>query len=81
MAKHQLAGESFDYLGFETQQQVINEMHGDKRLAFDYKGNTVTFGENVYSWDYDTLKEVLQEATGTDFSAINEWDKTFNLAE
>jgi hypothetical protein len=47
MAPHPLAGESFDYLGFQTEQQVINEMYGDNRLAFDYEGIAVKFGENV----------------------------------
>lgn len=60
MERHPLAGESFDYLGFQTEQQVINEMHGDNRLAFDYDGKTVKFGKNVYSWDFDELLMVLK---------------------
>ncbi len=70
--KHPLAGQSFDYLGFQTEQQVINEMHGDDRLAFDYKGRTIKFGENIYSWDFDYLEVLLYEITGKDFQNTNE---------
>jgi hypothetical protein len=55
LTAHPLAGLSFDYLGFQTTQQVINEMYGDNRIAFDYNGTTISFGKNLYSWDYDDL--------------------------
>lgn len=58
---HPLAGQSFDYLGFQTQQAVINEMYGDDRLAFDHNGKTITFGENVYTWDFEELEVLLHE--------------------
>jgi hypothetical protein len=60
MAPHPLAGESFDYLGFQTEQQVINEMHGDNRLAFAYNGTTVKFGKSIYSWDFDEIFDLLR---------------------
>ena len=59
--KHPLAGNSMDYLGFQTEQQVINEMYGDNRLSFDYNGKVVTFGENIYSWEFDELKQFFIE--------------------
>ena len=54
--KHPLAGESFDYLGFETISKLANELYGDDRLAFEYEGETVTFGENIYSWDFEKIE-------------------------
>jgi hypothetical protein len=72
ITRHPLAGESFDYLGFQTQQAAINEMHGDNRLAFDYDAKTIQFGENIYSWEYETIEELLYEVTGTDFPRIEE---------
>ena len=60
MSRHPLAGESFDYLGFQTEQKVINEMYGDNRLVFDYNGTTVKFGKNIYSWDFDEIIHVLR---------------------
>ena len=59
MARHSLTGENFDYFGFQMEQQVINEMHGDNRLAFDYNGRTVTFGKNIYSWDFDEILRIM----------------------
>jgi hypothetical protein len=66
LSKHPLSGASFDYLGFETQQQVINEMYGDNRVAFDYNGRTINFGQNIYSWDFDELTVLLYDITGKD---------------
>jgi hypothetical protein len=72
LTNHALAGQSFDYLGFQTQQQVINEMHGDNRLAFDYEGKTVAFGENIYSWDFEELAGILNEIAGRDLTIAPE---------
>lgn len=49
LTKHPLAGQTIDYLGFQTEQEVINEMHGDNRIAFDYEGKTISFGSNIYT--------------------------------
>jgi hypothetical protein len=49
LTRHPLAGDSFDYLGFQTQQEVINQMYGDNCLAFNYEGKTVTFCDDAYS--------------------------------
>jgi hypothetical protein len=59
LTEHPLAGKTFDYLGFQVQDQVINQMHGDNKLAFDYDGRTVAFGKNCYSWHADELKELI----------------------
>lgn len=77
ITKHPLAGESFDYFGFQTEQKVINEMHGDNRLAFDYNGTTITFGENIYSWEFGELEVLLYDITGNDFRYTDEFEKTF----
>ena len=77
ITKHPLAGQTFDYLGFQTEQQVINELHGDNRLAFDYNGRTIKFGENIYSWDYEQLEALLYDITGNDFRYNDEFEKTF----
>lgn len=55
LSPHPLAGINFDYLGFQTTQQVINELYGDNRIAFDYNGTTISFGKDLYSWDYEEL--------------------------
>jgi len=76
LTKHPLAGGSFDYLGFDTEQQVINDMHGDNRLAFDYEGKTITFGHNIYSWDFEVLEVMLYDITGNDFRYDDEFEET-----
>jgi hypothetical protein len=58
--KHPLAGENYDYFGFQTEQKLIRETYGDDRLAFDYGGKTITFGDNVYSWDFDEIAGILE---------------------
>lgn len=81
ITKHPLAGQAFDYLGFQTEQAVINEMHGDNRLAFDYNSNTITFGENLYTWDFEELEVILYDITGNDFRYTDEFEKTFNSTD
>ena len=68
LSKHPLAGETFDYLGFQTEQAVINEMHGDNRLAFTYLNNTITFGENIMSWEFEELKSLFRDVIGKDLT-------------
>lgn len=75
ITRHPLTGDSIDYLGFQTSQAVINEMHGDKRVSFMYEGRKVTFGENVYSWELDELIVLLYDTTGYDFRYIEEPEK------
>ncbi|MFN4975974.1 MAG: hypothetical protein ACK5GV_12070 [Bacteroidota bacterium] len=77
ITKHALAGQTFDYLGFQTEQAVINEMHGDNRLSFDYKGKRITFGENIYTWDFEELEILLYDITGNDFRYTDDFEKTF----
>lgn len=56
---HPLAGKTFDYLGFQTQQQVISEIFADHRVAFDYQGRTISFGRKIYSWDFAEIRDAL----------------------
>jgi hypothetical protein len=62
--KHPLAGESFDSLGFQTQQELIKELSGDSRMAFDYEGRVIRFGENVYSWEFEEVAALVAAAGG-----------------
>lgn len=64
-------------MGFQTARQVINEMHGDNRIAFDYNGRMITFGENVYSWEFEELEVLLYEVTGNDLRYDDESEKLF----
>lgn len=66
VSKHPLAGDSFDYTGFQAREHLANSVHQDNRLAFDYNGRTIKFGENIYSYEFDELEAILYEVTGID---------------
>ena len=59
LSRHPLAGDNFDYLGFQTEQKVINDMHGENRLAFEYDGKTIKFGDNIFSWEFEEIKGII----------------------
>lgn len=59
MAPHPLAGESIDYLGFQTTEVLINQLDGDKQLAFEYEGKKVLFGTEIYEYEFDEIKSGL----------------------
>ncbi len=61
IAPHPLAGQSIDYLGFETQEKLIGQLGGDKQIAFDYKGKTISFGADLYSYEFDEIKSVFDK--------------------
>ena len=61
---HPLKGNSFDYLGFETRELVISEMHNEGNLSFNYEGHIVSFGREVYSWDAEKISNILSDVTG-----------------
>lgn len=61
---HPLKTESFDYLGFQTQQSVIDAVTTEGNMAFDYEQQTIYFGIGVPSWDAAKLNELLKQKTG-----------------
>ncbi|MCO5238396.1 MAG: hypothetical protein M9933_19225 [Chitinophagaceae bacterium] len=75
LTKHPLAGQTIDYLGFQTEQQVINEMHGDNRIAFDYEGRTISFGNNIYTWQFEELEILIYDVTKNDLRFNDETEK------
>lgn len=68
LARHPLAGDSFDYLGFQTERQLINELYIDEALAFDYEGRIIKFGVNVFSWEYVAFRNAIYQVTGQDIA-------------
>ncbi|MGF6848230.1 hypothetical protein QFZ51_003465 [Chitinophaga sp. W3I9] len=78
LTRHTLAGGEFDYLGFQTGQQVINDMHGDNQLAFDFEGRTIKFGNNIPSWDFEALESIFLNLTGKDLTVAGKEDDSFS---
>jgi hypothetical protein len=58
LADHPLKSEHIDYFGFETQDKVIANAHKNDKLQFEYEDRTVSFGKDIFSWDYEII---LQE--------------------
>ena len=46
---HPLKGDIFDYLGFQTEQQVIQDLHSEGRVSFVYKSRQIRFGKELVS--------------------------------
>jgi hypothetical protein len=57
---HPLKTGSFDYLGFQTQLEVVNAVMAEGNVAFDYEGQTVRFFIGVPSWELVEVDEVLE---------------------
>jgi len=81
ISKHPLAGESFDYTGFQAREHLANSVHQDNRLAFDYKGTIIKFGENIYSYEFDELEAILYEITGKDLRQTESYESRFLAAD
>jgi hypothetical protein len=64
IAPHPLAGQSMDYFGFETQEKLIGQLGGDKQIAFEYKGKTISFGADLYSYEFDEIKSAFDKEAG-----------------
>jgi hypothetical protein len=59
MAPHPLAGRSIDYLGFQTTEVLIHQLNGDKQLAFEYEGDTILFGTDIYEYEFEEIKSAF----------------------
>jgi hypothetical protein len=60
---HPLKGQSFDYLGFDTQEKVIASVNDEGNLSFTYGDKQVYFGRAVYSWDAEEINNAITSFT------------------
>lgn len=70
---HPLKGGCFDYFGFETQEHLIQNIHEDGNLFFNYAGTTIKFARNVYSWDAEEMVNMMKLYAGGRFRLGPEW--------
>ena len=63
MLDHQLKTGGFDYLGFQTQQEVTDNLTAEGNIAFDYKHQTIRFGVGVPSWDAEKISQAFNQRT------------------
>lgn len=71
---HPLKGETFDYLGFQTEQRVIQDLHSEGRASFIYQGRQVRFGKELASWEFSELEILLYDITGNDFRYTDKYE-------
>lgn len=72
---HPLKGESFDYLGFQSEQQVIQDLHSEGRASFVYNGRQIRFGKELVSWEFNELEVLLYDLTGNDFRYTDKYER------
>jgi hypothetical protein len=72
---HPLKGETFDYLGFQTEQQVIQDLHSEGRASFVCNGRQVRFGKELVSWEFNELEVLLYDLTGNDFRYTDKYEQ------
>lgn len=72
---HPLKGHCYDYLGFETQEHLIQSLHHEGNMYFNYKGFSVRFARGVYSWDAEEMVRMMRLYIGSDLQLGPEWAK------
>ena len=70
---HPLKGMCFDYLGFETQEHLIQSLHHDGNMYFDTLDGRVYFASGVYSWDAEELVQMMKLYIGSSLQLGPEW--------
>ena len=70
---HPLKGYCFDYMGFETQERLIQNLHQEGNMYFNHNGNPVLFGKNVFSWDAEEMVRMMQLYAGNNMRLGPEW--------
>lgn len=72
---HPLKGNSFDYLGFETQEHLIQSLHHEGNMYFNYRGFAVRFARGVYSWNAEEIVRMMKLYVGEELLLGPEWAK------
>ena len=70
---HPLKGMCYDYLGFETQEHLIQSLHHNGNLYFDTKDGRVYFASGVYSWDAEEMVQMMKLYIGSSLQLGPEW--------
>lgn len=70
---HPLKGNSFDYLGFETHENLTRFIHHEGNLHFTFNGKTIPFGRALYSWDAEDLIRMINLYAGNRLPLGPEW--------
>jgi hypothetical protein len=61
---HPLKGNSFDYFGFETHEHLVQKLHNEGNLYFNFGGYPIHFARNVYSWHAEEMVRMMKLYAG-----------------
>ena len=78
---HPLKGQCYDYFGFETQEKLIQNIHEDGNLYFNYCGYRVRFAKGVYSWNAEEIVGMMQLYAGSKLHLGVEWESIMEDSE
>ena len=70
---HPLKGKCFDYFGFDTQEQVVQDLHHEGNLFFQYDGSPVRFARGIYSWHAEEIVNMIRLFSGPALRLGAEW--------
>ena len=60
---HPLKSPNLDYLGLQTEQQLVNAATAEGNIILEHEGKSVRFGIGIPSWDVVALSNLLQIKT------------------
>jgi hypothetical protein len=70
---HPLKGKSFDYFGFDTQEHVVQYLHHEGNLYFNYNEIPVRFARGIYSWHAEEIVNMIRLFSGPALQLGPEW--------
>ncbi|MBS1588235.1 MAG: hypothetical protein JST52_01345 [Bacteroidetes bacterium] len=70
---HPLKGKCFDYFGFDTQEHLVQELHHDGNLSFQYGAYSVRFARCIYSWHAEEIVRMIRLYAGNALQLGEEW--------
>lgn len=78
---HPLKGKTFDYLGFETHEHIIQILHKNGNLYFDTPEGRLYFAVGVYSWHAEEMVQIMRLYMGTYLRLGPEWEQMLQTHE
>jgi len=70
---HPLKGKCYDYFGFDTQERLVQDLHHDGNLYFNYDNIPVRFARGIYSWNAEEMVRMIRLYSGTSLQLGDEW--------
>ncbi len=78
---HPLKGKCYDYFGFDTQEQLVQNLHNPGNLYVDTLLGRVYFASGVYSWDAEEMVQMMKLYAGKRLRLGPEWEEMQALEE